>query len=139
MNDAQLDPSGGQWLPDGTGVVPSGQVGGDDQVGESFSVRFSRADRPGALITRSAYPVTAVAGCEGQFLVRVMTEWLVCSDPADPGGTELWSEQVDHDKPDSYETAAEAEKAARETANRLLSDAGALTWDGLAPWERGKN
>src|ERR1700730_2410754 len=97
MSDTRPDGSGSQWLPDGTGIARGGQVGGDDQVGESFSVRFRRADRPGAMITRTAYPVNVATDCGGQCFVRVETEWLVCSDPENPGGTELWSDHVNDD------------------------------------------
>src|SRR5215469_15210780 len=98
MSETPADSSGGVWLPDGTGTVCGGPVGGDAQVGESFSVRFRRADQPSAMITRTAYPASGGRSCQGGFLVRIQTEWLVCRDVADPGGTELWSECVDDDE-----------------------------------------
>jgi len=139
MSDPRPDDVGGEWLPDGTGIHCSGQTGGDAQVGESFSVRFRRSDRPGAIITRTAYPVHVAGSCRGQFLVRLQTEWLVCNDPADPGGTEVWSDNAYDDEAASYGTIADAERAAQNTANELLSDAGSLSWDGLAPCGSGDN
>ncbi len=68
------------WLPDDVGVVRGGETGGDDQVGEQFSVRFHRADRPGAMITRTAYTMNVSGDRERPFLVRAETEWLVCGD-----------------------------------------------------------
>ena len=128
------DDAANEWLPDETGIGFGGHVGGDVQVGESFSVRYSRADRPRARIARTAYAVNLGSESKGQFLVRVQTEWLVCSDPADPGGTELWSDNAYDDEAESYETEAEAEVAARRVAADLLRDGPSLTWDGCAPW-----
>ena len=84
---------------------------------------------------RTAYPVNVGGGCKGPFLVRVETAWLVCRDPKDPGGTEVWSDRRSEDEDELYETAAEAERAARNVANELSSDGGSLTWDGLPEWE----
>ena len=123
------------WLPDDTGVVCGGETGGDDQVGEQFSVRFHRADRPGAMITRTAYRMNVTGDREGPFLVRAETEWLVGGDPEDPGATELWSDRHSDDV-ESSRTAAAGDRAARRLADEFLSDTGSLTWDGLAPWER---
>jgi hypothetical protein len=123
------------WLPDEMGVMRGGEAGGDDQVGEPFSVRFHRADRLGAMITRTAYVMKVRGDLERPFLVRVETEWLVCGDPEDPGVTERWSEPHSDDA-QSYRTAAEAERAAQRLADEFLSDDGSLDWDGLAPWER---
>jgi hypothetical protein len=137
MSETHPDNLDSQWLPDETGIARDDRVGDDDQVGESYSVRFRRADLPGAIITRTAYPVNVGDDCEGQFLVRVETEWLVCRDPRDPGGTELWSDRYTRDEAESYRAAAEAEHAARSVASELLRDAGSLMWDGLPQFERG--
>jgi hypothetical protein len=137
MSENRPDDPGSRWLPDGAGIRRGDQVGGDDQASESYSIRFNRADRSGAIITRTAYPVTAAKSCEGQFLIRVETEWLVCSNPMDPGGTEVWSDRRTEDETGSYETAAEAERAAQDVASELLRDVASLTWDGLPQWERG--
>jgi hypothetical protein len=118
------------WLPDGRGVV-RGNVGDDYQSGESYSVRFRRADVPGAIITQTAYPVNVGGGCKGPFLVRVETMWLVCINPEDPGGTEVWSDSRPEDEDELYETGEEAERGAWNVANQLNSGGGSHTWDGL--------
>ena len=122
---------GSHWVPDEMGITRGDQVGDDDQAGESYSIRFHRADRPGAIITRTAYPVTVTESRGGQFLIRVETEWLVCSNPADPGGTEVWSDRRREDETRSYDTAAGAEQAAQDVAREVLRDVASLTWDGL--------
>ncbi len=128
---------GSQWLSDETGIVRNDQDGDDDQAGDSYSVRFLRADRPGAIIRRTAYPVNVGDDRVGQFLVRVETEWLVCRDPRDPGGTELWSDRYTYDEAESYLTAVEAEHASLNIASELLRDAASLIWDGLPQLGRG--
>lgn len=67
-----------------------GNCGGDVQVGDVWDARWSRPldDGTTAMVTRSFYP--AKQGCQ-KWLER-RTEYLICSDPADPGGTETWSE-----------------------------------------------
>ena len=70
------------------------------------------------------------------FHVRVETEWLICSDPMDPGGTEIWSDSIKEDESGSFGTAAEAEGAARNTAIERLKDAASRTSDGLPSCER---
>jgi hypothetical protein len=134
MSENRSGDRGSEWRPDETGIARNDQVGDDDQVGESYSVRFRRANVPGAIITRTAYPVKVSGDCEGQFLVRVETVWLVYRDPTDLGGTEVWSNRRAEDENELYETAAEAERAALNVASELHSDAGSLTWDGLPEW-----
>ena len=75
------------WAADGAGVQPGGDAGSDAQAGESYSIRYRRADRPCAMITRTAYPAR-VPGRPREFFIQVETEWLVSVDPLDPGGTE---------------------------------------------------
>jgi hypothetical protein len=80
------------WIRDqrGGGVVPGGDVGGDSQVSESFSVRFHHRDRPGALVTYCYY-AAADPDDSAAITVERDAEFMVCTDPADPGGTEVWS------------------------------------------------
>jgi hypothetical protein len=120
------------WAADGTGVQPGDDTGSDIQAGESYSVRYRRADRPSAMITRTAYPA-GVPGRPGVFFVQVETELLVSIDPLDPGGTETWSEYAYDDEPGIFASAAEAEKAAVQVATGLLADGCSQNWDGLAP------
>lgn len=120
------------WAADGTSVQPSGDTGNDVQAGESYCVRYRRADRPCAMITRTAYPAR-VPGRPREFFVQVETEWLVSVDPLDPGGTETWSEYAYDDEPGIYANASEAEKAAVRVATGLLADSCSQNWDGLPP------
>jgi hypothetical protein len=120
----------GIWRPDGRGVQPGGHVGGDIQTGESYSVRYCRPDMPGSLITRTAYPVE-YDECPGEHVVQIQTEWLVCTDPSDPGGTEIWSDYAYDDDSEIYGSAAAAESAARKTADQMLGEADIETWNGL--------
>jgi hypothetical protein len=119
------------WAIDVTGVQPGGDVGGDSQAGESYSVRYRRADRQRAMITRTTYPA-GVPDQPDAFFVQIETEWLVSADPLDPGGTETWSEYAYDDEAGTYTSAAEAEKAALRVATGLLSDGCSQNWDGRA-------
>jgi hypothetical protein len=119
----------GMWQPDGSGVQPGGHVGGDIQRGGSFAIRYVRADLPGSMITRTAYPVE-YDHLPGEFAVQVQTGWLVCTDPSDPGGTEVWSDYAYDDGYETYGSAAAARAAASRVATELLRDAGSHDWDG---------
>jgi hypothetical protein len=120
------------WAADGPRVHPGGDVGGDWQVGESYSVQYRRADRPCAIITRAAYPAEN-PDRPGVFFVRVATEWLVGTDPCDPGGTEISSYEESGDEPEIYDSAVDAEQAAYQTATELLTDGASQDWEGLSP------
>lgn len=76
------------WQRDqrGGGVLP----GGDNQVSESFSVRFHHRDHPGVLVTYSYFAAVDEAN-PAEITVERETEFMVCTDPDDPGGTEVWS------------------------------------------------
>lgn len=68
----------------------AGDVGGDVQVGEAFGARWARRLDGGlwAVVTRSYYP----AELHGARYLECDTEYLVCTDLSDPGGTEQWSD-----------------------------------------------
>lgn len=123
---------GNGWTTDPSGVR-TGNDADPQQLGESYSVRYLRADRLGAFIDRTAY-VLEVPEQPGTFFVRVMTEWLICDDPADPGGSETWAApSVTDDEPGSYSSVEEAQQTARRVAAELLADAGSQAWDGCQP------
>jgi hypothetical protein len=71
-------------------VLPGGDIGGDAQVSESFSVRFHYRDRPGAMVAYCYYAAIDLHH-PATISVERQTEYLVCTDPNDPGGTEVWS------------------------------------------------
>jgi hypothetical protein len=81
------------WVRDqrGGGVLPGGDVGGDAQLDESFSVRFHHRHRPGAMVTYCYYAALDLDDLTTIYVER-QTEYMVCTDPADPGGTEVWSD-----------------------------------------------
>lgn len=75
--------------------TPGGDVGGDVQVGESWCRRFTHPVTEGehAVVTVYFY-LSEVDG------VKEMTrqiEYLLCRDPDDPGGTEIWADQYDNE------------------------------------------
>jgi hypothetical protein len=121
------------WQPDGTGIVSNGDCGGDMQRGDSYSVRYRNPGLPSAVITRAAYAAED-DGNPGDFFIQVQTEWLICDDPEYPGDTETWSD-ITYDDEDAriWDTAGEAEEAARQRAAEELSDAESIGWDG-EPW-----
>jgi len=82
--------TGPQWVRDqtGGGVLPGGDVGGDAQLAESFSVRFHHRERPGALVTYCYYAALDLDDLVTVYVER-QTELLVCTNPADPGSTEV--------------------------------------------------
>jgi hypothetical protein len=122
--------SGQPWYTDDTGVQPNGDHGGDIGVGDSFSVRYRRLDLPGSMITVTFYPVE-YPDCPGEIVVQREIEFLVCTNPADPGSTEVWSEESTDDTAEVHDSVAEAEAAARELAEIALGHADLQTWNGL--------
>jgi hypothetical protein len=97
---------------DGMGWVLHGAPWTDDgdhsplQVGRAAHIRFRHADKVGRLLTVTAYPkapereiVTREGSVEtfhgyefdmGQLAVEAQTEFMICDDINDPGGTENW-------------------------------------------------
>jgi hypothetical protein len=127
------------WMADGPVMPDSGVVGGDG-AGQSFSIRYTRPDIPGAIITSYWYAVDeserylddpddpdARTGWD----VENLNEYLICTDPTDPGGTEVWSTY-------EYETPAlmvlETEAAAVAYAGRSARSESAdhYYWNGEA-------
>lgn len=118
------------WRPDGTGICSIGDCGGDIQAGDSYSVRYVRPGKSGSLITVTFYPVE-YDELPGEFVVQRQVEFLTCEDPADPGGTETWSD-VTYDDVSVLvlDTAAEAEQEAREFAEQALGHGWTHRWNG---------
>lgn len=132
------------WHPDGHGVTIGGDVGGDIQAGDSYEVRFVRDDMPGSLITVNVYAVEphfvgepGPKGAGREYAIQTQTEYLVCADPSDPGGTEIWSEVEYEDWVLAYETLAEADQAARQSAEgERAHGVAAKEWDGKPDYKR---
>lgn len=74
--------------------TPAGDIGGDNQVGGAWSRRYARRRQDGkwAVIDDFWYPASGVWR-DRTALVNT-TEFLVCSDIMDPGGSEEWSDSL---------------------------------------------
>jgi hypothetical protein len=127
----------GAWRPDKAGVSQGGDIGGDIQASDSWAVRFVRDDQPAgpgsaSLVTVTCYGTEDEENNPGEFGIVREVEYLICTDPDDPGGTELWSEyEYDDVFPDQDpRTAEEAGCLARDEAEAALNDAGELAWNG---------
>lgn len=91
------------WNEVGTIDYDSGDVGGDHQIGPASSRRFQLTVDDGtfAVVTTYAYATLEERVWDGEgnlkeepepFLdVEELTESIICTDPDDPGGTEIWS------------------------------------------------
>ena len=124
------------WHPYSTDVESGGDTGGDIQVGkDSYSVTFIRDDKRGSLLTVTFYPV-AYPEAPREFAVQRQVEWMVCDDPSDSGGTEVWSDVEYTDLEDAwYASAGQAEAAARDSARAVLADGSPYWgWDGDPEW-----
>jgi hypothetical protein len=130
-NAAKSAVSRTEWRPDDAGVFQGYDRTADIVVGDAWSVRFVRDDMPGSLITVAFYPVEYDEN-PGEFIVQRETEWMVCENPADPGGTEIWSDALTDDPmPETWASVAEAEADCRSAAEVALGVAWAYgTWDG---------
>jgi hypothetical protein len=124
------------WQPAGD-VGSNGDCGGDIQRGDSYSVRLVHPDMPGSLITVAFY-AAEYDECPREFVVQRQVEWLVCADPADPGGTEIWS---DYDYSDVSETVMtrrrDASREAKQHAEYVHANPDIYGgWDGQPDWSR---
>lgn len=120
----------GAWRPSG-GVQPGGDVGGDYQVSDAYSVRFIRPDLPGSLITDYWYVERDER--DGSYYVRCQIEFLLCRDPADPGSSELWAGVAyddDSDPRDYIDLHAATDRAQKLTSADALRGAGRICWNG---------
>lgn len=127
------------WRPDGSGVLPGGQVGGDVQVGESWSRRFRPDVEPveglHAIVEEDWFasdPDPNEPGPPARFTVTCQTWACVCTDPDDPGGTEEWSDYDYHESEVFYPTLEDADRAAKESAEASVGVG--IGWDGSPPW-----
>jgi hypothetical protein len=121
------------WVRDqrGGGVLPGGDVGGDRQVSESFSVRFHHRDHPGVLVTYAYYAAVDDEN-PAEITVERETEFMVCTDPADPGGTEVWSAYRHTTLSGGFASVQAATDAANQAAQaHLVCEE---RWSGRPPW-----
>lgn len=139
---AAVAPAAGDWTRQGEdeddAVQSGGDVGGDYQVGESYSVRYRHPDHPGAVVTRYFYAEEHAPDHAGnrQYGVSIQDELIRCSDPEQPGDTELWSDARYDATGQIYETPLQAEHAAIAAAYDPAWERDVpIEWDGHAPWE----
>lgn len=96
------------WIPQG-GVEDPGDIGGDVQAGAAHSRRFIRwmpSVSKWAVINDAYYQIEderssrvdgpLYAHCNGPTVTGIdrQVELIICTDPADPGGTEEWADYV---------------------------------------------
>jgi hypothetical protein len=126
-------------------VQSDGEIGGDYQVGESWSVRFVL--RNGDYVVAGDHPRLPL-GSGGATVRPVVTEWwyaeqtnlmgrhtvtcqrefMLCTDPTEPGDTEVWSDALYEVGTRIYCDPVVAERQAEKAARR--SQASAIQWDG---------
>jgi len=116
------------WRPDGTGITLSGDSRADDQASDFCVVRFRHPDYPSALVTCKSYAYTGVPAVPGRFYVATDVERLTCTDPVRPGETCTWHDIERDYEHDTWPTAAEAQGAARDTAEAWLRSAAPAGW-----------
>jgi hypothetical protein len=87
-----------KWKREGE-VVPGGDVGGDYQATESWSVRYRAEEDPTRVVTVYFFgeyltPADSeIPETTGVYKVTRMTEATICRDPQQaPGDTEVWSD-----------------------------------------------
>ncbi len=83
------------WVRREPAVHVAGDVGGDVQASEAYDARWTRDLRDGltAMVTRTCYAIVPDSPGPRVREMEEETEYLACSDPADPGNSE-WSEYI---------------------------------------------
>lgn len=126
------------WRPDGTGVQPGGDIGGDYQVSDAFSVRFVRDDL--SVVVDKYWYVELIVDTEvppapndRRYRVTCLMMYTICTDVRDPGGTETWADLAydNTTDPTIYADYTAAERSAQLLAE-VDSRIGAwrIAWDG---------
>jgi hypothetical protein len=123
-------------------VSLGGDCGGDVQVSDAFDARWQRQlpDGTTALITRSYYVVADQDGgpTVGGPHVECQTEYLVCTDPADPGMTEVWADYTYEALPTTAGTDDQDARRAAEAARPATDDEWQMrVSDSAAAWVPG--
>jgi hypothetical protein len=95
-------------------------LGSDDCLTDSEGEAMVLVMRSGERVEGQSAP--------GDFWVQAQWEFLICSDPSDPGGSEVWSDVRFSDYSDRFPTAEMAEQLALGLAE--TADGAGLRWDG---------
>lgn len=117
------------WVEDAIGICRDGYSGGDYQLTEEWSRRFHRVAPDG---THAQFTITTYVEQLSEWeepLVCERVELLRCTDPEDPGGSEVWSEYL-YDYPLAY-AWQQTDEGARDLLERF--DVVMITWDGSQP------
>ncbi len=95
-------------------ITAAGHVGGDHQVSEAYDARWVRQlpDGRWSVVTRTFY----IAASDGATVMLEQTEYVVCTDPGDPGSTEVVSGAAYALVPSRPLDEAGVQDAAREAA-----------------------
>jgi hypothetical protein len=156
----------GIWIVKDDKVWPGNETGGDVQVIDGYSVRFVLCDEesreplpleqePGepplyAVLDLCFYAVTAMRDfydedgiakdSDGQPLIwlNIQSEATLCTDPAEPGTTEVLSDIDYDDLNEFFGNREEADKAALKLAEKYFKDPKLanrdIGWDGSWPF-----
>lgn len=119
-------------------VQSGGDIGGDYQVCEAWSVRFTAEQDPTRIVTIYYYGEIPEAHWHadeygGPLNIVRLVETLVGRDASDVTGTEQWSDETRTIVETNVDPKA-ADGAAFVHAE--TTDHSVIEWDGLAPWER---
>lgn len=106
------------------GPTDAGDVGGDAQISDAFMRRWSKPAPGGfwAVVDVTAY---VEKNDESTSMQRII-DLLVCADPSDPWGTELWSDVYEWDYVPRAEMTSEG---ARKACADYVFD---CYWSGIA-------
>lgn len=111
-------------------VMPGGDVGGDHQAGDSYSLRYHLASDRTRIVTVYTYPVQ-----DGRrFKVETQTEFMVCENPQRPGDTEVWADATYTTDRAVHATVVEAGRCAEKLIRQHRPNH--IRWDGKATLSR---
>lgn len=123
-----------EWIEDEIGLFANaGEVGGDIQIGPSYSRRYTFGPVGGRYMIVEEYRYAANDAAyrdsrAHEYYVQTQTMFLICTDLYDPGGSELDAEYVYDDSAFTYPTFGEANDA----AYRGVEQSGLWT---VRPWD----
>lgn len=115
------------WVRVEPAVAAAGHVGGDTQVGEAWSARWIRElpDGTWGVVDRIFY-VACVD--EPHMYLQCQSVYLICTNPGDPGSSEIWSD-ARYDTEPGDPTDYNARLSAQHAAGPSNSE-----WVAVIPW-----
>lgn len=125
-------------------IYEAGPVGGDYQVSDGWNVRYTLQDGPDdglhAIIDENFYVESGPDGAS-PYVVTTQTMYQVCTDPEDPGGTEVYAD-YEYDEDDDITLYFDSDGLARAIAStrRLaeLDRSDMFLWDGRTNIRHGR-